>query len=71
MDCNVARSNWNDPLDGTGPSGCNVDFTKAQIFMMDQEWLGVGQVRMGVVIDGNIHFTYYWTHSGSNAVTQP
>jgi len=49
----VAQSNWNtDKLDGTGPSGVTLDETKTQILFMDFEWLGVGSVRCGFIIDG-------------------
>ena len=49
----VAQANWNqDKLDGTGPSGITLDASKAQILYMDVEWLGLGTVRMGFVIDG-------------------
>jgi hypothetical protein len=49
----VAQSEWNqDPLDGTGPSGITLDATKAQILYTDVEWLGLGTVRMGFIIDG-------------------
>lgn len=49
----VNQSNWNiDKLDGTGPSGLTLDITKAQIFWLDIEWLGLGTVRLGFVIDG-------------------
>ena len=49
----VEQVNWNvDKLDGTGPSGKTLDITKAQILWMDIEWLGLGTVRMGFVIDG-------------------
>lgn len=49
----VAQTSWNqDPLNGTGPSGLTLDLTKAQILYMDLEWLGVGTVRTGFVIDG-------------------
>lgn len=49
----VAQSNWNtDKLDGTGPSGITLDETKTQILFMDFEWLGVGSVRCGFIIDG-------------------
>lgn len=49
----VAQSSWNgDKLDGTGPSGYTLDSTKAQIFWQDFEWLGVGSVRTGFVING-------------------
>lgn len=49
----VNRADWNgDKLDGTGDSGLTLDITKAQILFFDLEWLGVGSVRCGFVIDG-------------------
>jgi hypothetical protein len=51
----VNQADWNgDKLDGTGASGFTLDPTKAQILYMDFEWLGVGSVRCGFVIDGQI-----------------
>lgn len=45
--------NWNlDPLDGSGPSGIVLDVSKSQILVIDLEWLGVGRVRVGFVING-------------------
>ena len=53
VDTQVAQANWNgDKLDGTGASGYTLDLTKAQIFWEDFEWLGVGSVRCGFVING-------------------
>lgn len=53
VDNDVAQADWNlDTMDGNGPSGVTLDFTKTQIFLIDFEWLGVGRVRMGFVIDG-------------------
>lgn len=50
---------WNiDKMDGTGPSGVTIDFTKVQILVIDFEWLGVGRVRWGFVIDGNIYYVH-------------
>ena len=49
----VAKASWNgDKLDGTGASGITLDLTKTQILFMDFEWLGVGSVRCGFIIDG-------------------
>jgi len=49
----VAQASWNvDTLDGNGPSAITVDWTVPQIFFMDFEWLGLGRVRFGLVIDG-------------------
>jgi hypothetical protein len=53
VDNDVAQSSWNgDKLDGTGASGYTLDPTKAQILFADYEWLGMGSVRVGFVIDG-------------------
>lgn len=49
----ATQANWSeDKLDGTGPSGYTLDLSKTQIFMADYEWLGVGTVRMGFIIEG-------------------
>lgn len=49
----ISQANWNqDPLDGTGPSGLTLDASKAQILYMDIEWLGLGTVRTGFIING-------------------
>lgn len=53
VDNEVSQSSWNvDPLDGTGPSGITVDWSKTQIFAIDFEWLSVGRVRMSLIING-------------------
>ncbi len=56
----VAQANWSiDKFDGTGQSSQSghtargsLDITKANIFWIDIEWLGVGDVRCGFVVDG-------------------
>jgi len=49
----VAQADWNqDRMDGTGPSGIVLDSSKAQILYMDVEWLGLGTVRTGFIING-------------------
>lgn len=48
----VGQSSFNlDRLDGTGPSGVVIDVSKRQIFFLMQEWLGVGAVTMGIVVN--------------------
>lgn len=64
----VAQSAWNyDKMNGTGPSGMTLDITKAQILWMDIEWLGLGTVRMGFVIDGKFILCHQFHHA--NLVT--
>ena len=60
----VLQADWNgDRLDGTGPSGITLDLTKAQIFWSDIEWLGVGTVRVGFVIDGKFITCHSFHHA--------
>ncbi len=60
----VTQANWNgDKLDGTGASGLTLDPSKAQILWMDFEWLGVGSVRCGFIINGE----YIVCHTFNNA----
>lgn len=64
IDTAISRSNWNiDPMDGTGPCRINLDFSKVQIFVIDFEWLGVGRVRYGYVIDGKAYFCHETNHA--------
>jgi hypothetical protein len=47
------QADWNgDKLDGTGASGLTLDLSHPQILWMDFEWLGVGSVRCGFIING-------------------
>jgi hypothetical protein len=60
----VLQANWNgDKLDGTGASGYTLDLTKAQIYWMDVEWLGVGSVRMGFIINGQFITCHTFNHA--------
>jgi hypothetical protein len=60
----VPQTEWNiDKLDGTGVSGYTLDISKAQILYMDIEWLGLGTVRVGFVIDGNFVHCHSFHHA--------
>ena len=62
----ISQSSWNlDKLNGTGPSGNILDTTKAQIYTMDYEWLGVGRIRYGVVQKGIITYVHEITNYNS------
>jgi hypothetical protein len=55
----VSQSTWNlDKMNGTGPSGNTLDVSKAQIYTMDYEWLGVGRIRYGVVQKGILIYVH-------------
>lgn len=77
-DTSVVQSSWNfDTFNGNGPSGLTVnDYSKAMIFAIDQEWLGIGRVRFGFFINGVFHVGHVFNHSGiglpsSTALTTP
>lgn len=64
----IPRASWNgDRLDGQGGqsniSGVTLDITKAQIFWTDIEWLGVGSVRCGFVVNGQFIVTHIFHHA--------
>jgi hypothetical protein len=60
----VNQEDWNgDKLDGSGASGLTLDPSKAQILWMDFEWLGVGSIRCGFIINGE----YIVCHTFNNA----
>jgi len=60
----VSQADWNiDKMDGTGPSGRTLDLSKSQILWMDIEWLGLGSVRMGFVIDGEFVLCHTFHHA--------
>jgi len=53
VDTEISQSSWNgDKLDGSGASGYTLNVDKATILFTDYEWLGMGAVRVGFVIDG-------------------
>lgn len=60
----ISQSNWNgDKLDGSGESGFTLDISKAQIMWADIEWLGLGTVRLGFVIDGVFVICHSFHHA--------
>ena len=68
VDIRVAQAEWNmDKLDGsngeTNPSGYTLNPTRVQILYLDYEWLGVGTVRYGFFIDGELHIVHETHHA--------
>lgn len=64
VDNTVSQSSWNlDKMDGTGPSGVTIDFTKSQIYVIDFEWLGVGRIRLGFVVAGIIYYCHQFLNA--------
>lgn len=49
--------------DYSNPSGATLDISKAQIFWMDVEWLGLGSVRCGFIINGRFILAHTFHHA--------
>jgi hypothetical protein len=66
----VNQVNWNINTLTTNspPTSYILDVTKAQIFILDFQWLGVGRVRCGVVHNGIITYVHEFLHD--NITTQ-
>ena len=62
-----SQHEWNvDTMLGAGhlnPSGITLDISKAQIMWMDIEWLGLGTVRLGFVINGQFIHCHSFHHA--------
>ena len=60
----IAQANWNvNTLLGSSTNPTVLDLEVAQIFFMDFEWLGVGSVRCGFVINGQFVITHVFNHA--------
>lgn len=63
----ITQTSWNTDTLKTGfgpnPSGINLDPTLVQIFWCDIEWLGVGNVRAGFVINGQFIVCHAFQHA--------
>lgn len=73
----VIQSDWNiDKFDGTGYStqsggtehSTGIDVTKTNIFWTDIEWLGVGDVRCGFVVDGKLVTAHIFHNDNTRTV---
>jgi hypothetical protein len=66
----ISQASWNvDPMNGAGPSGITLDLDATQILVFDFEWLGVGRVRCGFVIDGIAYYFHYFNHANDSTFT--
>jgi hypothetical protein len=67
-DTKIPQSQWNlDKMDGTGPSGYNLDLAKMQMFYIDYSWYGAGFVRWGLRgTDGNVYYVHKLPNNNVN-----
>jgi hypothetical protein len=64
IDTRVPRSQWLDPLDGTGPSGYTLDLTRMQMWYIDYSWYGAGFSRFGLrTSKGQITYVFQFNNN--------
>jgi hypothetical protein len=72
VDVKIPKSEWNlNKLDGNSDNQTTVDTSKAQIFIIDLQWLGVGRIRYALNIGGEIIYVHQILNSNliSNVYT--
>ncbi len=73
VDTTVAQTSWNiDTMDGgadaDNPSGLILDATKAQIFVIDYQWLSIGRVRFGFEVGKHIEYVHEHNVANSDVI---
>ena len=69
VDTAILQSAWNrDKLNGTGESGITIDITKAQILVIDFQWLSVGRVRVGFSLSGTLLYAEETAHANNDTL---
>lgn len=61
----IPRSSWNDPLNGTGPSGLNIDFDNFIILRIEFLWLGGGPIRFQIETNDEL-YTFHTVLNGNS-----
>jgi hypothetical protein len=64
----IPQSQWNlDKMNGTGPSGYNIDISKMQMAYIDYTWYGAGFIRFGFrAISGDIIYCHKISNNNIN-----
>ena len=68
VDTPIERADWLDPLDGSGPSGLTIDWTKQTVFLIEFGWLSSRGVRFSIDIGGIFVTVASWLISNKLAV---
>ena len=66
----VNQADWNvSNLDGSVPGEHKLDITKVHLIIIDMAYLGVGNVRIGFEIEGNIYYVHQF--KAANVIDRP
>jgi len=70
VETKIAQENWSEDIfNGTGSSKVDLDFSKSQILWINVEWLGVGSVKVGFVINGQLYTAHVFHHANLTTST--
>lgn len=59
----ITRADWDDPMDGAGPSGVNINFANFNIILQDFLWLGGKGARLIFAVGKKIIIAHEYDHS--------
>lgn len=65
VDTRTPQENFSiDPVDGSGPTGYNLDLSKIQMVYMDYSWYGAGKIRYGFkTTEGQVQYIHEYVHN--------
>lgn len=67
VDERIPQYSWNvDPLNGSGDTDLEYDFSKSQLMFIEIEWLGVGSVKVGFAYNGAFVTAHQFNHANFN-----
>lgn len=61
----VSQANWN--INSLTSGAVILDITKSQLVSIDFQWLGVGRIRCGLVINGELYLTHVFDHTNKTS----
>ena len=66
VDNKTPQLQWDDPCNGTGVSGYNLDLTKMQMWFIDYSWYGAGVIRFGLRTTlGTVAYVYTFVNNNN------
>ncbi len=67
----ITQANWDDPLDGSGPSGMDITLTNINVWEIRFQYLGAGKILVCVENDSTGNFIVAHTVLYANNFTEP
>lgn len=67
VETTIARAAWDDPMDGTGPSGVTLDFSKVQMVEISHAWYGAGTATLQFRLQGKTYTAAHFNGANDSA----